>query len=286
MASFRWTTALAFVIGLPFAGSALAADPACEPAKLAEKYPSLVGKTIKIGADPQTPPYVMRAPDNFDKVIGFDADLAAAVLDCAGVEHEFFLGAWAGLLPATAGGQVDIFWDNLYYNPDRAKQVDYVLYMQAGTGALTGAGNPKNVHAIEDSCGVVTAVGLGTVEVPLMEKQNEACKAAGKPEATIVTYPDVASGLRLVQAGRADVLLSDLALVESLVVDNPTLYDRGYKILSGLTVGAAVRNDNEDLLKAIYDGLVVLQADGTTKALYKTYKIDPDMEVAAEIKRD
>lgn len=286
MASLRWASALALMFGLSFAGAAAAADKACEPDKLAEKYPSLVGKTVKIGADPQTPPYVMRDANDFNKVIGFDADLATAVLDCAGVQHEFFLGAWSGLLPATAGGQVDVFWDNLYYKPERAQQVDFVLYMQAGTGALAAAGNPKNVHSIEDSCGVITAVGLGTVEVPLMEKQNEACKAAGKPEAGIVTYPDVASGLRLVQSGRADVLLSDLALVEALVVDNPTLYSRAYKILSGLTVGAAVKNDNADLLQAIYDGIEVLQKSGATKELYTKYKIDPDMEVPAEIKRD
>ena len=32
--------------------SAAHAAPACEPDKLAEKFPSLAGKTIKIGGDP------------------------------------------------------------------------------------------------------------------------------------------------------------------------------------------------------------------------------------------
>ena len=43
-------------------GPALADAPKCEPGKLAAKYPSLAGKTIKIGTDGETPPYAMRDP--------------------------------------------------------------------------------------------------------------------------------------------------------------------------------------------------------------------------------
>ena len=82
----------------------------------------LVGKTVKIGADPQTPPYVYRDAKDFDKVIGFDADLARAVLDCGGIKYEFFLGGWSGLLPAVMAGQIDIMWDALYYTSERAKR--------------------------------------------------------------------------------------------------------------------------------------------------------------------
>jgi polar amino acid transport system substrate-binding protein len=262
------------------------AAPACEPAKLAEKYPSLVGKTIKVGADPETAPFVVRDATDFSKVVGSDVELADAVLDCAGIKHEMFLGAWSGLLPATAGGQVDIFWDTLYYTPERGKQLDYVLYMQAGTGALTQAGNPKKIMAIGDSCGTTYAVGLGTVEEVAMHKQDDACKAAGKPGVTIMTYPDTASGSRLVQTGRADIMLSDLAMIDSLAANNPTVYQRAYKILTGFTVGAAVKKGNSDLLKAIYDGMQIMQANGTQKTIFIKYHLDPDLQVPASIKAD
>ena len=283
-----WRTALVVSLAIASAGLASVAQaaPACEPAKLAEKYPSLVGKTIKIGADPQTPPYAMRDPTDFRKMTGSDVDLAAAVLDCAGIKHEMFLGGWSGLIPATAGGQVDVFWDNLYYTPERAKQLDYVLYMQAGTGALTQVGNPKKITGIDQSCGTTYAVGLGTVEEVAIRKQDAACKAADKPGVTIMTYPDLASGLRLIQSGRADIMMTDLALVNSLVAENPKLYQRAYKILTGFTIGAAVKKGNEDLLKAIYDGLTVLQEDGRQKAIFAKYKIDPQMEVPAAIKTE
>ena len=134
-------TLVAMVLGAALAawtmvGAAQAADPMCEPDKVAEKYPGIAGKTLKIGADPQTPPYVFRDGENFDNVIGYDADLSRAVFACAGVDVEFELGGWSGLLPALVAGQIDVMWDTLYYTAERAEQVDYIVYMQAGTGGI------------------------------------------------------------------------------------------------------------------------------------------------------
>jgi polar amino acid transport system substrate-binding protein len=273
-------------VGLIGFASVAQAAPACEPAKAAEKYPSLAGKTVKVGADPQTPPYAMREGSNFDKMIGSDIDLAAAALSCVGVKYEMFLGGWSGLMPATAGGQIDIFWDNLYYTPERAKQLDFVMYMHAATGAMTQLGNPKKITSMDTSCGTTYAVGLGTVEEVAAKKQDEACKTAGKPSITIMTYPDMASGIRLVQSGRADIMMTDLALVNSLVDENPKLYERAYKIMSGFNVGAAVKKGNADLLHAIRDGLLAIQADGQHKAILAKYKIDQDLMIPAEIKTE
>ena len=283
---FRTVATAALVAGLTGSATMAWAAPACEPGKLAEKYPSLVGKTVKIGADPQTPPYAMRDGADFNKVGGSDVDLAAAVLDCAGIKHEMFLGGWSGLMPATAGGQVDVFWDNLYYTPERAKQLDYVMYMQAATGALTQAGNPKKITGMEASCGTTYAVGLGTVEEVAAKKQDAACKAESKPGMTIMTYPDMASGVRLVQSGRADVMMTDLAVVDQMAADSPKTFERAYKIMTGFNIGAAVRKGNTDLLRAIQDGLEVMQAEGKQKAIFAKYKIDPEMEVPAAVKTE
>jgi polar amino acid transport system substrate-binding protein len=262
----------------------VAQTPACEPDKVAAKYPSLAGKTIKIGADPTSPPYVTRDPKDFSQLIGFDADLARAVFDCAGVKYEFFLGGWSGLLPAVISGQIDVMWDNLYYTAERAKQVDYVVYMVAATGALTPAGNPKKLSGIEDSCGLSAAGGLGTVEEAALREQDTKCKGQGKPGINIMTYPDIAAGARLVQSGRADLMLTDLALTDALVNENPTLYSRGYKIVSGFSVGAAIKKGNPDLLKLLDDGLKIMQANGKQKDIAEKYAIDPTLQIAAEVK--
>ena len=268
------------VFALLLAGFASAAHaaPACEPAKLAQNYPSLAGKTIRIGVDPETPPYAMRDGNDFNKVVGSDVDLATAVMKCAGLKYSFFLGGWSGLMPATMAGQISAFWDNVYYTPERAQKLTFIVYMQAATGAMTQAGNPKKITGLNDtSCGATYAVGLGTVEDVMAQKQSKVCSAAGKPAITIMTYPDLAAGIRLIQSGRANIMMTDLALVDSLVAQHPQAYTRAFKILTGYKIGAAVKKDNTDLIKAIANGLQVLQADGGEKAIFAKYKIDPSM---------
>lgn len=262
------------------------AGPACEPDKLAEKYPSLAGKTLKIGGDPQTPPFVMRDPADFNNMIGFDADLAKAVMDCHGIKYEWFLAGWSGILPAVVAEQADVFWDNLYYTPERAKQVDYVLYMQAATGALTQANNTKDIKGYEDFCGNRVAVGVGTVEEPQVRKQDEKCKAEGKAGIEILTYPDVAAAIRLVSDERTDIVLYDLTVVDEQVKKDPSKFKRAFMMLSGFNIGTAVKNDNKDLNQAIFDGLQIMQENGKQAELMTKYGLDPAMIVKAEIKTE
>ena len=168
----RWSTwfrceACPYGTGLLLAQGASAQS--CEPAKVAQKYPSLAGKTIKIGVDPESPPYAFRDSKDFNKIIGADADMARAVFACAGVKTEFFTAGWPGLLPALRAGQIDVMWDLLYYTPERAKETSFVTYMQAGTGGLVAAGNPKKIDDIAKLCGTTVTAGIGTVELTMAQ---------------------------------------------------------------------------------------------------------------------
>ena len=276
----------AALAGWTMIGTAQAADPACEPDMVAEKYPGIAGKTIKIGADPQTPPYVFRDAENFDNVIGYDADLSRAVFACAGVEVEFELGGWSGLLPALVAGQIDVMWDTLYYTAERAEQVDYIIYMQAGTGGMTQKGNPKGISSLDDACGTVFSVGLGTVEEAAMRSKNDECTAAGMEGVEIMTYPDVAAGFRQVENQRADIMLSDLSLLTKYTLDNADTTEMAFKILTGFKIGVAVVNDADDLLRAIEDGLRIMEANGTKHDLFVKYQMDPDLALPTEVLRD
>jgi polar amino acid transport system substrate-binding protein len=261
------------------------AAPACEPDKLATKYPSLVGKKIKVAVDPATPPYDYRDPKNFENIIGFDADLTREAFKCVGVNFEFSPGAWSGLLPSVIAGQNDVMWSNLYYTAERAKQVDYVTYMQAGTGALVRKGNPKNIKAMGDTCGHRAAAGLGTVEEAAFRDESKKCMSAGKKEISLVSYPDIPGGTRLIQNDRADVMLTDLGLVNQIVQDNPDAFQVGFSVLTGFKIGAAVKKGNEDLLKAIAEAIQVLQGDGRQQALLKKYSLDPALQIPSQVLR-
>jgi polar amino acid transport system substrate-binding protein len=289
MAQERFVT-VALLVGVTaavafgMASVARADDAKCEPDKVAAKYPSLKGKTIKVATDAESPPYSFRDPKDFNNIVGIDVDMARATFKCIGVPIEFSTGAWSGLLPSVLAGQADLMWDDLYYTAERGKQADYVLYMVAGTGGMVKKGNPKNIHAMSDACGLTGTAGLGTVEEAGMRDESKKCVADGKKEISIMTYPDMASGARLVQNDRADLMVTDLGVVDQLSHDNPTLYERGFKVVSDFRIGVAVKKGNTDLANALYDAIRTLHADGTQKGIFDKYSVDNSLIVDPELR--
>ena len=251
-----------------------AAEAGCEPDKMASKYPSLAGKTIKIGQDGESVPFSQRDPKDFSKLIGLDADLARAAFACVGVPIDFTIGTWSGLIPAAMAGQIDIMWDTLLYTPERAKKLDFVVYMNAATGMLVAKGNPKNIHALGDLCGLGATTTLGTTQEAMLRDTNNKCVAAGKPAINIITSPDMPSGLRLVQSGRADLVSVNKFVGDSMVASSGGTVESAFDIVTGAKISVGTAKGNTDLINAIKDGLVAIRANGTEKAIYERYHVD------------
>jgi len=268
------------------AGVAHAQDAKCEPARLKEKYPSLVGKTVKVALDGLQRPFTYRDPQNPDKIIGVDIDLAKATFDCIGVPWTQSVGVWAGLITSVTEGRNDVMWDTLNYTPARAKQVNYALYLSAATGFLVHAGNPKHVDSLDSICGLNAAAGLGTVEEAAFHDLGKKCVSMGKPDINLVTYTDLNAGLRQVASGRVDVIMTDLAMSNVLVADQPQNLALAFNILSGFHVGVAVNKGETELLQAISEALKVVQASGQEKAILAKYRVDPSLQYPVEIKTE
>jgi polar amino acid transport system substrate-binding protein len=286
IAMIRTSFALLIVLFLATAGVAHAQDAKCEPARLKEKYPSLVGKTVKVALDGLQRPFTYRDPQNPDKIIGVDIDLAKATFDCIGVPWTQSVGVWAGLITSVTEGRNDVMWDTLNYTPARAQQVNYALYLSAATGFIVHAGNPKHVNSLDSICGLNAAAGLGTVEEAAFHDLGKKCVSMGKPDINLVTYTDLNAGLRQVASGRVDVIMTDLAMSNILVADQPQNLALAFNILSGFHVGVAVNKGETELLQAIAEALKVVQASGQQQAILAKYKVDPSLQYPVEIKTE
>jgi polar amino acid transport system substrate-binding protein len=254
--------------------SARADEAACEPAKLASKYPGLVGKTIKVGQDGESVPFSTRDPKDFTKLVGLDAELAQATFACIGVPMQFQIGTWAGLIPAAMSGQIDVMWDTLLYTPERAKKLDFVVYMNAATGMLVAKGNPKNIHALGDLCGLTSTTTLGTTQEAMLRDASSKCVAAGKPAVNIITSTDMPSGMRLVQNARADLVSVNKFVGDSMVAANPTTMESAFDVVTGAKIAVGTAKGNTDLVKALREGLAAIRASGAEKAIYERYHVD------------
>jgi polar amino acid transport system substrate-binding protein len=265
------------------AGQASAAEGKCEPGALVAKYPTLVGKTIRVAQSGEGAPFTFRDPEDFDKLIGLDADLVRATFACIGVPFEFKTGGWSGLLPSVIAGQSDLMWSNLYYTPTRAEQVDFVTYLLAATGGMVKKGNPKHIHSLDDACGVRAAAGLGTVEEAMFRGISDKCVATGKPAVELVTYADRPSGIRMVQNDRADLLMGDLGSMDYTIAQLPNELERGYMMLTDYKVGPGISKSMPELRQAVFDSLQIIQAEGTMKKLMVKYNVDPTLQRPVEM---
>ena len=107
------------VAGAFVVGAAGTAQAACEPDKVATKYPGLAGKTLKVGLDPTLPPVMYRDPNNPSKIIGQDPDMVDAAMKCLGLKYELVGLDFGTLIPTLQAGQIQLVWSNIYYTPVR-----------------------------------------------------------------------------------------------------------------------------------------------------------------------
>lgn len=258
------------------------AAPACEPDKLAAKYPKLAGKKLTIGQDGESAPFSHRDPKDFNHLIGLDADLVRATFACIGVPIEFKTGAWSGLIPAAMSGQIDVMWDTLLYTPERAKRMDFVAYMNSATAIIVPKGNPKKIKAVADLCGLTGTANLGTTQEAMLREGSDKCVAAGKKPIEIVTSTDMPAGLRLVQNSRADASLTNKFVGDIMAASTPSI-EVAAGVVTGARIAVGTAKGNDDLVKAIFEGLSVLRANGEMKKIYEANKVDYDLVTDPEI---
>jgi polar amino acid transport system substrate-binding protein len=268
-------------------GQGKSARAGCESDKVATKFPGIVGKTMRVGIAPDKPPGRYRDPKNPDKIVGYDPDLVDEVMNCLGLKYEFVATQFAGLIQGIQAGQMDLVWSNLFYTPERAKVVDFVLYQKTGDAVMVRKGNPKNIKVVQDLCGLRASASLGSVELAALEDGNAKCVAAGKPAIVVSTYPNVAAVVRSLENDRADAICMERVSLDQQVLDRPNDFERAF-ILDGIEfkIGAAVINGNDRVLLPVFDAVKAIQADGTHPKILQKHGVDPTLELKAEIRRD
>jgi polar amino acid transport system substrate-binding protein len=271
--------ALIALLGAATRSPVLAAEAGCKPGELAAKYPALAGKALKVSVTGTTRPYSFRDPEHLDDIIGFGPDYARAAFACIGAPITFGTADWSGLVASVSSGQANLIWDALFYTPERAKSLDFVVYQAAGSGGLVLKGNPKHLHALGDLCGLRAVALIGTVEDVKVHETSAACEKAGKPPIASTTTPDRAAGLRLVENDRADAYIGEA----TAAAYDKNLFERAFTFSTGLKIAVAVAKGNTELEHAVFDAIKLIQASGAEKALYAKYGMDSSLSLAPEI---
>jgi len=281
----RWSSLIAFLVGALAILAGSSAHAACEPDKVAAKYPATAGKTLKVGLDPTLPPVMYRDPKDPAKIVGQDPDMVDAAMKCVGLKYELVALDFGTLVPTLQADQIQLIWSNIYYTPERAKVADFVTYATTGTAGIVRKGNPKQIRSVADTCGKRAAPILGTVEEKAFRDQSEKCRAAGKPQVEITTYPNAPATTRAILNDRADLSMYDLVLVDEVVRQNRDTLERAFAFNTGIKIGVAVKKGKEELVRVVKEALEALQANGTQKALLQKNGMDPALIIPVEVLR-
>lgn len=153
-----------------------------------------------------TPPISFH--DDAGKLIGIDADIAAALGVILGVEVQMTdLGAGAGIVPAILSRRFDMTISGINDDPQLEKQVDVIDYMFDATTIMVLEGNPLAIASMDDLCGKRVVVPVGTFQNHLVTAFAEGC---AEPMA-IMSLPKMPEVLQAVRSGRADATVNGYA---------------------------------------------------------------------------
>lgn len=242
---------------------------------LADGLPSSIkGKKIMKVATDLTPPISFQ--DEKGKLIGIDADIAAALGIILGVEVQMTnVGAGAAIVPAVLSKRFDMTISGINDDVELEKQVDVIDYMYDATTIMTTKGNPLAIKSMEDLCGKTVAVPVGTFQNRMVEAASAKC---AKP-INIMSIPKMPDVLQAVRTGRADATVNGYA-TSVYTTEHQVGNGKGLQALPDIRfavgyLGMLVSKDNPELRDAVIASLQHMVDSGAYAAIMKKWSLAP-----------
>lgn len=217
--------------------------------------------TLTVGTSADYPPF-----ENLEngEAVGLDIDIAKAVAEELGLKCEVKNLQFDAILPAIqSGGQVDIGISGITVDPDRKKTVDFTSSYYTDDQAIAtmkDSGITKN-NANEElnKSGVVIAVQSGTTG-------EDYCKE-NYPNATIQSYGNSTDAFAAMQAGQANAVCTNAAVVKNMLASAYTNAEVVVSVATGEEYAIAVSRDNSELTKLIDEAIKKLTDSGKIEEL-------------------
>lgn len=165
---------------------------------------------LRVASDPTYAPFEYFDTDN-KTMIGWDIDFSDAVAAALGLKADHVAGTFDTILPGLASGKYDLAFSSFTITEERAKIVDFIQYMNAGSGIAISPGNPQNITMDALSmCGKKIAGQKGSVQsMELIPSFSTQCTEAGQPAIDIQHFPAQSDANLALTSGRVDGVVAD-----------------------------------------------------------------------------
>jgi polar amino acid transport system substrate-binding protein len=242
---------------------------------LGQRLPQRIrtAREIRVGSDVSYAPvefYDAFAPDVLERPVGepepqvrgIDPDLATELGRKLGVRFTFVNTAFDELIPSLQDSDFDLIISSMTATPERAREISFLEYFQAGTSILVPKGNPGKVGSMADLCGATVTLQAGTIHEELVDTQQADC--GRRP----IKARPLDSGTQVVlevKFGRADAALADFPVAAynaKVSGEGNDFQVVGDQIDPG-PYGIGVRKDDTDLQRVLQEALRAIIEDGS-----------------------
>jgi polar amino acid transport system substrate-binding protein len=230
-------------------------------------------REIRVGSDISYAPvefYDAFAPDVLDRPVGepepqvrgIDPDLATELGRALGVRFTFVNTAFDELIPSLQDSKFDVIISSMTATPERAREISFLEYFQAGTSILVPKGNPEGIGSMADLCGATVTLQAGTIHEELVEAQQADCGA------NRIRARPLESGTQVVlevKYKRADAALADfpVAAYNAKVSGQGRDFEVVGEQIDPGPYGIGVRKDDGDLQTVLQEALRAIIEDGS-----------------------
>ncbi|MFF5791958.1 ABC transporter substrate-binding protein [Paeniglutamicibacter sp. NPDC012692] len=165
---------------------------------------------LSIASDPTYPPFEFFDTDN-KTLIGWDADMGDAIGAVLGLKVEHVPATFDTILPGLQSGKYDLGMSTFSVTEERRKAVDFVPYLQGGTGLAVAPGNPDRLTVDAASlCGKAVAAQKGSIQsLDILPAFSKKCIAAGNPAIDMQFFPTQNDANLALTSGRVQGVMAD-----------------------------------------------------------------------------
>ncbi len=220
--------------------------------------------TLKAGTSPDFPPF--ESMDDAGNVIGFDADLAAAIAELIGMEIVFEATSFDSIVIGVQTGLYDIGISGFYITEERLANVDFsVPYLQDSQSCIVKVDSDITDNA--SLAGKKIGSQSGTIGIEAAEASTDADK--------VYPYTKALDAVLDLAGNKLDAVITDTPVAKAILAE---LNDASLTVAPAVSFGVeyygiAIPKGQDELKAKINAAIETLIADGTIDELVAKWDI-------------
>ena len=206
---------------------------------------------------------------------GFDPDFMRLLSKELGLDATFKDTRIENIIIGLNASHYDVVASALYVNPQRAKQVDFVPYLQTGGVLVVRGSDTFQPQTLEDLCGKSISSMKGASWIAKLNQVSESyCAPRGLKPIVVKEYPSAPEAAQALLSKGVDVQYEDAAVAQMVIESlNGRLVISSKEMLDPVLIGLAFNKNNPELKKQVYAAIQTLKANGSYDQLLKKYNL-------------